>query len=310
MSELTFSFFRNYEKYTGGHKKFYDYLNHTKAIPGANCKLFVQNDCKVMPGLFRNIPGVEYQNEYNPNACNVVFLAGMDWKYYLPYQKSDDVVVNLIQHVRHGDKTHPLFHFLKHRALRICVSEAVKDAIARHANGRCVTVPIGHDIPYLQLDKEYDLYILAKKNAKFGRTIAKWAESKGIAYKLHDCLVSNKEVSVAMAQSRVSLVLPNPTEGFFLPGIEAMALSDRAIIPDCIANREYCLQSTNSTLCDYSIEAVQVAVSRSLELLKAGIQQHQKERGETLARSYTIPKEREIYHQLIREHVVPLCRNK
>lgn len=310
MNEITFSFFRNYEKYTGGHKKFYDYLNHTKAIEGVKCKLFVQNDCKVMPGLFSDIPDVQYQHEYNPNTCNVVFLAGMDWQYYLPHRRSEDVIVNLVQHVRHGDNTHPLFNFLQYKALRLCVSEAVKDAIAPYANGRCVIVPIGHDIPYLQLDKEYDLYILAKKNVNFGKAIAKWAESKGLAYKLHDCLVSKEEVSVAMAKSRVSLVLPNPTEGFFLPGIEAMALSDRAVVPDCIANREYCLENTNAIMCDYSIETVRMTISRSLELLETSMQQHQKLRGEALARSYTITKEREIYHQLIREHVLPLCRNK
>ena len=309
MSELTFSFFRNYEKYTGGHKKFFDYLTHTKAIEGIRCKLFVKNDCKVMPGLFNNIPHVEYQNEYNPNACNVVFLAGMDWQYYLPHRRSEDVIVNLVQHVRHGDNTHPLFNFLQYKALRLCVSEAVKDAIAPYANGRCVTVPIGHDIPYLQLDKEYDLYILAKKNVNFGKAIAKWAESKGLAYKLHDCLVSKEEVSVAMAKSRVSLVLPNPTEGFFLPGIEAMALSDRAVVPDCIANREYCIRETNATLCHYSIESVKLAVTQSLDMLNTDAHRFQKEKGEVLARSYSLTAEREIYHKLIKEHVVPLCSN-
>lgn len=307
MSELTFSFFRNYEKYTGGHKKFYDYLIHTKAIEGVNCKLFVQNDCKVMPGLFSDIPEVQYQHEYNPNTCNVVFLAGMDWQYYLPHRKSEDVIVNLVQHVRHGDKSHPLFNFLQYKALRLCVSEAVKDAIIPYANGRCVTVPIGHEIPYLHQKKKYDLYILGKKNTKFGRTIAQWAEENGLAYKLHDHLVTKDEVLMALAESKVSLVLPNPTEGFFLPGIEAMALSDRAVVPDCIANREYCTRETNATLCHYNIESVKLAVTQSLDMLNTDIHRMQKDKGETLARSYSLSAERDIYHKLIKEHVVPLC---
>ena len=307
MTELTFSFFRNYEKYTGGHQKFYDYIEHTKALPSAQCELFVQNDCSVMPGFFNNITGVKYQASYNPNACNIVFLAGMDWQYYLPHARRDDVIVNLVQHVRHGDNTHPLFNFLPHKAFRICVSDAVRDAVTPYANGICRTIPIGHTIPHLTHEKEYDLYILAKKNVKFGRTIAKWTEHVGLKYLLHDYLVNKDEVLSSMAKAKVSLVLPNPTEGFFLPGIEAMALSERAVVPDAIANREYCKLGTNALLCEYNVEAVTLAVKTSLDRLKTTYHQYEKLAGEKLARSYSLTQEREIYHQLITEHVIPLA---
>lgn len=309
MSKLTFSFFRNYEKYTGGHQKFYDYLMHTKAITDIQCHLFVQKDCKVMPGLFRGIDGIEYQNEYDPTACNIVFLAGMDWQYYLPHRKPNDVIVNLIQHVRHGDKSHPLFSYLKYNALRICVSNAVKTAIAPYANGHCEAIPMGHVIPQLKYEKCYDLYILAKKNPHFGRTVARWAEERGFTCKLHDCLVSKEDVLTSFAKSKVTLALPNPTEGFFLPGIEAMALSDRVVVPDCIANREYCTENTNALLCEYNIDAVKKAITRSLKMLQTDTHRLQKRRGENTARSYTLIREREIYHKLIRELVVPLCAN-
>jgi len=93
----------------------------------------------------------------------------MDWQVYLPFFDLKQVKINLIQHVRHGDKSHPLFEFLKHKAIRLCVSEAVKEAIEPYANGPYFTIKMGHRIPKISRPKRYDLYILATKQPQLGQ---------------------------------------------------------------------------------------------------------------------------------------------
>jgi hypothetical protein len=51
---------------------------------------------------------------------------------------------------------------------------------------------------------------------------------------IHDTPTEREQVYQAMAESVVVIPLPNKTEGFFLPGIEALA--DWAVVPDCIAS--------------------------------------------------------------------------
>ncbi len=266
--------------------------------------LYVQNRCAVMPHLFENIENVEYQEQYDPSVADVVFLAGMDWKHYLPHQAEHHRVINLIQHVRHADPDLELFGFLKQKALRICVSDAVRDAIAPYANGECITIPMGHSIPTIVRDKELELYILGRKNPDFANRMDNWAKEQGIKTKTDTGLVDRKSVFENFARSKVSLVLPHSTEGFFLPGIEAMALSDVVVVPDCIANREYCLPETNITRCDYTETACQNAILDAQARLLSPAHAYRKFRGERLARSYSLTAERDAYRDLLTKRLL------
>jgi len=43
----------------------------------------------------------------------------------------------------------------------------------------------------------------------------------------------------------VSVLVPNPKEGFYLPALEGMALGTVVVCPDCIGNRSFCLPGKN-----------------------------------------------------------------
>lgn len=298
-NKVRFSFYRDYQRYTGGHQKFRDYLEHTACLSNAECHLYSNNRCSIMPGLFSDVPNVLHNNVYEPEKADVVFLAGMDWKAYLPKRVEGQRVINLIQHVRHGDKNHPLFKFLEHEALRLCVSEQVRQAILPYANGECVTIKMGHSIPSINVRKDLDLYVLGKKNPNFATAIVKWAETKKINVKADIGLVTRNSVYENFARARISLVLPNATEGFFLPGIEAMALSERVIVPDCVGNRGYCKKHMNITLCDYEESACIIAIERAMKRLNSPVHAFEKFRGEREALSYAIDAEREKYQRLL-----------
>ena len=298
-STLKFSFHRDYKHYTGGHQKFRDYLLHTVSHANTECSLFVQKQCSIMPDFFNHLDNVNYQQQYTPEQADIVFLAGIDWRHYLQHFSKEQPIINLIQHVRHGEEGSELFSFLQYKALRICVSDAVRDAIAPYANGDCVTIPMGHDFPNLSASKDVDLYVLGKKNPDFAGRIAEWARRRNMVVHIDSELVTRDVVLSNMARSKITLALPNPTEGFFLPGIEAMALSARAIVPDCIANREYCQPFTNATLCEYTESACIRAIEQAIDRLQTPMQVFEKFRGTRLARQYTLDKERKAYHKLL-----------
>lgn len=298
-NKVRFSFHREYKHYTGGHQKFRDYLEHTAALHNVECHLFANSSCRIMPNLFTAVPGVVMQQQYQPEMADVVFLAGVDWNAYLPKKREGQKVVNLIQHVRHGDPHHPLFQFLKHKALRICVSEQVRQAILPYANGECVTVTMGHRIPDVVSEKNLDLYILGKKNPSFAESIQQWAENSGLTVHADLGLVERSAVFKNLARANVALVLPNPTEGFFLPGIEAMALSERVVVPDCVGNRGYCAESTNITLCDYEKSSCVKAILEAFSRIQMPVHEFEKYRGSRLAKGYTMAAEKREYQRLL-----------
>ncbi|MBD1389787.1 hypothetical protein IC617_10145 [Neiella sp. HB171785] len=294
------SFFRDYQGYTGGHQKVHDYIEHTLSASVIEVDLYLSAKSRTRPDLFSNFSPSVYQSIYDPTKAELVFLAGMDWHSYLPFYDEAQSRINLIQHVRHADPSQPLFEFLQYPATRICVSEAVRQAILPYANGRCITIKMGHVIPKLKRKKCYDLYILANKRPALGQRLFEWAQKQNWKVKLHASNVAPLDVYQAMASSRISLPLPNKTEGFYLPGIEAMSLSDWAVVPDCVANREYESIWANITLCEPDFESCCHAITKAAQRVGSPLLQLNKWIGKQKAYSYSLAKERAHYLNVLK----------
>ncbi|MFC4700056.1 glycosyltransferase [Glaciecola siphonariae] len=306
MKKILFS--RDYTNYTGGHQKVRDYIGHFAAHPNFDVSLYLNNTSSVMPDLFENIDGVTYQASYSPEGFDYVFLAGMDWRRYLPLQSNNaeqkrdaPVVINLIQHVRHGDPKHPLHAFMKQKALRLCVSMAVKDAVEPYANGPCRYIRMGHNIPVIPSSKTYDLYILANKRPAWGKEIADWAKGEGLNFLLHHRLMPKDEVLKAMANADISVCLPNPTEGFYLPGIEAMNLSNKVVVPDCIANREYNQGFSNLIVSASCTEGVIEAIQTQRLRRFGPLNYLRKLRANKIVKTYSLANERAQLYSVLQE---------
>ena len=67
-----------------------------------------------------------------------------------------------------------------------------------------------------------------------------------------------------MGRAGVTLLLPNPKEGFYLPALEAMALRTIVVCPDCIGNRSFCIDGSNSFRPAYEDDAVVEAAENAL----------------------------------------------
>ncbi len=62
------------------------------------------------------------------------------------------------------------------------------------------------------------------------------------------------------------MLLPNATEGFYLPALEAMALGTLVICPDCVGNRSFCIPDENCLRPTYDEPAIVAAVRAALAL--------------------------------------------
>ena len=293
------SFVRHYNGYTGGHQKVRDYMQHFMEL-GYQTSLFLDGQSANMPDLFNNISKMRYQNNYDPSDADIVFLAGMDWHEYIPLSIANKPVINLIQHVRHADPKEPLFTFLSQPAVRICVSQSVKKAILPYANGPVHTIPMGHKIPARPLKKTNDLYILENKQPELGRQLASLFRDK-VTVICHDHYVEKQIVLSAMASSRVSVTLPHQTEGFYLPGIEAMTLSDIAVIPDCVASVEYSKYFSNALRCTLDYEDIVSTINRALQFNYSGAPVWFRKRiGRTLVSQYSLLAEKRNLEKIAR----------
>lgn len=299
MLKKNISFHRQYREYSGGHQKVCDYIHHTVTSGLFAPSLYLAGSSEVQKELFNDIQGLEYTAQYSPEGADVVFLAGMDWQAYQPFFNSQQVKINLIQHVRHGDKNHPLFEFLKHRAVRLCVSDAVKEAIEPFANGPCFTIKMGHRIPKLSRPKRYDLYILATKQQHLGQQLFECAKGMGLRVVIHNTPTERELVYQAMAESVVVIPLPDKTEGFFLPGIEAMALADWAVVPDCIASREYSSNRANISRCDLNYISCEKAIKDALIQVKTWKLFVNKWYGRRLSANYSLKREQQRYCHIL-----------
>ena len=67
-----------------------------------------------------------------------------------------------------------------------------------------------------------------------------------------------------VARAAVAVPLPHPTEGFFLPGLEAMALGCPLVMPDCRGNGEYAMDDGNCLMPAAEPGALAAAVERLL----------------------------------------------
>jgi hypothetical protein len=298
-NKQTISFHRQYNAYTGGHQKVRDYIGHTLSSDNFAPQLWLENNSEIRTNLFSHIDGLTYQQRYAPDKTDWVFLAGMDWQAYAPFFDHEQPKLNLVQHIRHSDKNHPLFQFLQHKAIRLCVSDAVKNAIEPFANGPCLTIKMGHVIPKITVPKSYDLYILATKQPKLGMELKQWADSKGLSVLIHDKPVEQEAVHIGMAASRVGIVLPNKTEGFYLPGIEAMALCDWAVVPDCVASREYSLKKANVTQCELGLTHCQTAIEHAFMMCNKWTLPVKKWHGRKISLGYRLDRERQTFKKVL-----------
>jgi Glycosyl transferases group 1 len=208
--------------------------------------------------------------------ADVVFLSGTDWRRVIPeYERPrySKPVVNLIQHVRHGCENDPLGRqmLLRHSAIRVCVSPEVERAILAtgRVRGPVFTIPDSIDVAAVERlagsgPRDIDALVVANKQPALGQSLARRLQATDRNVHLVDGRIPRDTLVGLMGRARVTVAVPNPKEGFYLPAIEGMAVGTVVVCPDCVGNRSYCLDGENSFRPAYEQDAILAAAEKAL----------------------------------------------
>lgn len=276
-------FHREYVGFSGGHLKHAHYFDHVRNTPGFGVKLTYGSEklpvrlrrlvrsgglaasqrelsVRLRRLLRRGRSNDKLQREraelwpvppvaqWRPAERDVLFLAGTDWRYLkgAGLGQLPNVRINLIQHVRHAHAGSEFYGYLRERAIRICVSREVADAIVAtgQTNGPVLTIPNGIDLvanagSVKPLNRAPRILIVGYKRPALAEELAARLDEAGIPHDTSIDLLPRPAFLDALARCDIAVCLPNAEEGFYLPALEAMALDCVVITLDCIGNRGF-----------------------------------------------------------------------
>ncbi len=259
-------FHRQYNAFSGGHLKVFDYFEHIKHSNAFSPKVYLTPD-SVMDKhnlWFDNKDCII--NHWRPADADALFLAGDDWES-LPIAERFDFpkpVINLIQGFRHAKPDNLTFNYLSYRAIRIFVGEEVANAVRNtgRINGPSFIITNGIDLDYIRLyskkrnERDIDLLIVGIKNPDLARSLAQNCAKLKIRVQCLDMQIPREELLAIMGNSRVTIFLPLSQEGFYLPVLEGMALETLVVCPLFEGNKTLYKDGFNCLMPEYSQDAI------------------------------------------------------
>lgn len=278
-------FYRDYARLAGGHVKHAHYFDHVRRMPGFAPRITFR-EAPANESLAREREGLwplragDLAKGWEPERRDVLFLAGLDWRFLsesgldgLPNPR-----INFVQGVRHAREGTELHGYLAERAIRICVSQEVADAIAAtgRVRGPIVTIPNGIDLTPFEPVEEgspagFDarpsaVTIVGYKRPDLARGLAARLDAEGVEYRLIAEIIDRDEFLDGLSGTRVAVCLPHAEEGFYLPALEAMALGCLVVTLDCIGNRGFCLHERSCLLAEPDSDSLGRAAMRALAM--------------------------------------------
>ena len=217
---------------------------------------------------------------WEPAGRDVLFLAGVDWRYVhgSGLETLVNPRINLIQGIRHAHEGTELFRYLSERAVRICVSREVADAISAtgRPNGPVLTIPNGIDVaPFESVGggspagfdgRSRPITIVGYKRPELARTLSERLDAANIEHLLVCEFLDRSAFLALFGESRIAVCLPKEREGFYLPALEAMASGCLVVTLDCIGNRGFCRHDANCLVAEHDPESLFRATKRVLAM--------------------------------------------
>ena len=304
----TVLFQREFLRFQGGHLKVWHYFNHVAAAPGFEAVVRFRPDTvwdDSNPWRPVRDKGLSWTDPVDPD---ILFVAGRDWRWLEPGARAESPipVLNLLQHVLHASPEDPLerHRFLPNKAIRICTSSEIARAITAtgRVRGPVFTIPNGIDVAEMDAvprpaERDIDLLIVAAKQPPLGRRLAQRVAAPGREIVLLRRYEPRPALLAQIARARVTLFLPNPLEGFYIPALEGMALGTVVVCPDCVGNRAYCENGRNCLMPAYDDDAVIAATKQALA--RASALDDMVEAGRTTAADHSLEAERDALWRIL-----------
>ena len=270
----TIWFYRRFVRLSGGHLKHAHYFRHAACLPGFKRRIVFEGGSQDPADVIRRnetwgVDAATAAARWAPEHRDILFVGGLDWRYLLKsgFDKLAVPRINLVQHVRHAHEGSELRTFLSQRAVRICVSLEVAEAIVAtgEVDGPVVAIPNGIDLPpfdpaapdALCWDaRRGDVLIVGYKRPELAREVGRHLRGKGIACELTNDFLPRPDFLRLLGRYRVAVCLPNQEEGFYLPALEAMAAGCTVVTLDCVGNRSFCQDLRNCLVASPSPDSI------------------------------------------------------
>ena len=276
----TVFFYRDYIRLFGGHVKHSHYFDHVLRTPGFARKIvFSDQPLEASQALERSAlwPGDEAER-FEPDARDVFFLEGIDWLYLIEngLDSLPNPKINLIQNFLHARQDTERYRFLAYRAIRICVSQEVNDAISAtgRVNGPIITIPNGTDVTPVKPERDLAVFmarprpvtIVGYKRPELALALSRSLNEKQIAHPPATEKIERRRFIDRLVESRIAVCLPHPEEGFYLPALEAMSAGCIVVTLDCTGNRGFCRHEENCFIAESCIDSLLDMVNRALSM--------------------------------------------
>lgn len=176
----------------------------------------------------------------------------------LPAGASSERIIHIIQNVRHAnpewEQGYPL-RMLTRRVSRIYNNDIVRDACAPFVppSSPSTVIPLGHELGFFRraaprndLSNPVRVAYTTWKSHVGDRVAARLAGDGRFAFRSIRESVGWDQLRELYHWCDVFLGCPNPEEGFYMAGLEAMEAGALLIMPDAGGNRVYCDFGANS----------------------------------------------------------------
>ena len=310
-------FYRDYVRLYGGHLKHSHYFDHALRMPGFAPRITFsaepsnESQARERRWLWPAGDGIMAER-WEPAGRDVLFLAGVDWRYLAEsgLEALANPRINLVQHVRHAHEGTELYRYLSERAIRICVSQEVADAISAtgRANGPVVTIPNGIDVtpfdptgegsPAGYETRRRSIIIAGYKTPDLARALSERLDADRIEHLLVTEFLDRSAFLELLAESRIAICLPRTEEGFYLPALEAMASGCLVVTLDSIGNRGFCHHDENCLNAEHSPESLFRATKRALAM-SAPERRRMHRRARDTAAGHSLEVERARFHAIL-----------
>lgn len=315
----TIWFHRAFKAVTGGEIKHSHYFAHSRHMAGFATRIaftggplneaLVAERRRLWP-----VGNVDGAADWTPAPDDLLFLAGTDWRYLAAkgLEGMDHPRINLVQHVRHANPDTELWSYLPRRAIRICVSAEVADAIARtgRPRGPVIAIPNATELPPWDPDgaggrgawesRPRPVAVVGYKRPELAVLLSKRLRRDGVKHDVLARVLERGAFLARLAETRVAVCLPDPTEGFYLPALEAMASGCVVVTLDAVGNRGFCRDGENCIVAERDPESLARAVGHAFWLPEDA-------RGTLLARAadtvaaHALHVERSRFHAVLRD---------
>ena len=311
-------FHRQYERFQGGHVKHANYFEHVARLPGFERRIAfteVAGDAALQRQREELWPASNEERvaHWQPRERDLLFVAGTDWRYLAARGLEDgpNPRLNLIQHVRHAHEGTELHGYLANRAVRICVSAEVAEAITAtgRVNGPVFTIPNGTDCTPVEPAERRDeafgaraepITIIGYKCPELAKSLSQRLAGGGIAHRLLVDFLDRGDFLGLLRRTRVAVCLPREEEGFYLPALEAMAAGCTVVTLDCIGNRGFCRDDDNCLVAAAEADALADAVRTAATLPPAKRKRLQSSAVATV-RAHSLDAECQRFHAILRD---------